>query len=58
MGVLREQRAFHYEAEAIEALVELTEDSGEQQQLLEHVLTIYRKNGNPKAVALQARLEG
>ncbi|MEV7214345.1 NB-ARC domain-containing protein [Kitasatospora cineracea] len=58
VDVLREQRAFHYEAEAIEALVELVEDRGEQQQLLERALTIYQESGNPKAAELQARLAG
>ncbi|GLW59067.1 NTPase [Kitasatospora phosalacinea] len=55
---LEEQQAFHYQGEALEALVELVEDDGERRRLLERALKIHRKSGNPRAAEIQARLEG
>ncbi|MFD0567479.1 NB-ARC domain-containing protein [Kitasatospora saccharophila] len=56
VGELREQQAFHYEAEALESLAELTENAGERRGLLERAVEIYRESGNPRAAEVQALL--
>jgi hypothetical protein len=60
VGVLREQEATHYEAQALEELAGLDESAGDADAFRAHLgraVEIHEEGGSPRAVELRRWLE-
>ncbi|MGC0318601.1 ATP-binding protein [Kitasatospora acidiphila] len=57
-GELREQRAGHYEAQALEDLADVLDDAEQARDCLSRALEIHQAGGSPRAAELRARLAG
>lgn len=53
---LREAKAFHYEAQAMEDLADLLDEPEEARAYLRRALAVYEKGGSPRAAVVLARL--